>query len=219
MADPTLGLSEPEAAARLVRDGPNELGRDRRRGVLRIAREVLREPMFQLLIAAGLVYLAIGDRAEALILLGFALANVALVVVQESRTERVLDALRDLTSPRALVVRDGTRRRIAGREVVAGDILVLGEGDRVAADAILLSASDLLVDESLLTGESVPVRKRARRADETGMARPGGEIEHFLHGRLVEIRRDHPRALFEKAQDRRPPDAVGRTGDHRHFAV
>ena len=84
-----------------------------------------------------------------------------ITIFQERKTERALEALRDLSSPRALVIRDGEQKRIAGREVVRGDILILTEGDRVPADAVLLACNDLMVDESLLTGESVPVRKIA----------------------------------------------------------
>ena len=99
-----------------------------------------------------------------------------ITVVQESRTERVLDALRDLTSPRALVIRDGERKRIAGKDVVRGDLIVLSEGDRVPADAILLQCQDLQADESMLTGETVPVRKIARKlGDDVQAGRPGGD--------------------------------------------
>jgi P-type Ca2+ transporter type 2C len=119
---------------------------------------VLREPILALLLAGGGVYLALGDLQEALILLAFAMVSLVITVVQETRTGRVLEALRDLASPRALVVRDGTRKRIPGREVVRWD-LVVSEGDRVPADAVLRQADDLQADESLLTGESVPVRK------------------------------------------------------------
>src|SRR5438270_868752 len=128
---------------------------------LRIVLEVLREPMLALLIGAGLVYLLLGDLKEALILLAFGLMSVVITVIQETRTERVLEALRNLTSPRALVIRDGERRRIAGRDVARGDLIVLAEGDRVPADGSLFEASDLQTDESLLTGESLPVRKTA----------------------------------------------------------
>ena len=100
--------------------------------------EVLREPMLALLIAGGVVYLLLGSREEALVLLAFACLSVGITAVQEARTERVLEALRDLTSPRALVIRDGQRLRIAGREVARGDLIVLSEGDRVPADAVLL---------------------------------------------------------------------------------
>ncbi len=153
------GLSEAEAAARLAQEGYNQLPSAKGRGLGVIAWEVLREPMFLLLVAAGVIYLLLGNVREALMLLGFVLVVMGITIYQQSKTERVLEALRDLTSPRALVIRDGQRRRIAGREVARGDLLVLAEGDRVPADAVLLSCSDLLADESLLTGESVPVRK------------------------------------------------------------
>ena len=113
------------------------------------------------LVGAGAVYLLLGERSEALLLSVFATTSVLITVVQEFRSERVLEALTDLTSPRALVVRDGNRRRIAGREVVRGDIVIVSEGDRIPADAVLFRSDELAVDESLLTGESVPVRKVA----------------------------------------------------------
>jgi P-type Ca2+ transporter type 2C len=155
------GLSRAEAALRLQRDGPNELSPPRRRTWGRIALEVAAEPMFQLLLAAALIYLLLGDIGEASMLLAFVAMIAVITLVQEHRTERVLEALRDLTSPRALVLRDGRAERIAGRDVVQGDLLLLTEGDRVAADARLLSANDLKADESLLTGEALPVAKSA----------------------------------------------------------
>ena len=136
--------------------------------------------MFQLLIAAGFIYLVIGDVGEALMLLGFAVVNVAIAVYQESKTERVFEALRDLTSPRALVIRDGAHKRISGREVVRGDAIVLAQGDRVPADAVVRSCSDLETDESLLTGESVPVRKVAWDGAALD-ARPGGDDLPFVY--------------------------------------
>jgi Ca2+-transporting ATPase len=160
----SAGLSNDEAARRLRVEGYNEIERPRRRTLSRIVVEVCGEPMFELLIAASAIYFVLGALGEALLLVGSAIITVTVAIVQETRTERVLEALRDLTSPRALVVRDGVDKRIPGREVVRGDIVVLSEGDRVPADAILLSSSDLEVDESLLTGESVPVRKSTRDA-------------------------------------------------------
>ena len=181
------GLSEGDAQARLKAHGYNELPRPDRRTPFRIVAEVLREPMLALLLGGGLVYLLLGDVKEAVILLVFALLSVLITVVQEARTERVLEALRDLTSPRALVIRDGTRRRIAGRDVVVGDLVVLAEGDRVPADATLIDSRDLQTDESLLTGESVPVRKVARRKDAPASTqRPGGDdLPHVFSGSLV----------------------------------
>ena len=180
------GLSEPVAAELLRTHGPNELPQGRRRPLWRIALSVVREPMLQLLLAAGLVYLVLGDLAEALALLAFVLLSLGISLVQETRTERVMEALRDLSSPRALVVRDGQRRRIAGREVVPGDLIVLTEGDRVPADAVLREAQDLLTDESLLTGESVPVRKQAAQSEPVAEQAPGGDdLPWVFSGALV----------------------------------
>jgi P-type Ca2+ transporter type 2C len=181
------GLSEAEAQARLKAEGYNELPRPDRRTPLRIVLEVLREPMLALLLGGGAIYLALGDLREAIILLVFATMSVLITVIQETRTERVLEALRDLTSPRALVIRDGVRRRIAGREVVRGDIVLLSEGDRVPADAAIIECRDLQADESLLTGESVPVRKITRDgAPHSGSQRPGGDdLPYLFSGSLV----------------------------------
>ena len=168
------GLSQAEAAARLAAEGPNELGHDGRRGLLRMLFDLLSEPMLLLLVGAGAIYLFLGDTTEALALQAFVLVVIAINLAQARKTERAVAALRDLTSPRALVIRDGERRRIAGREVVRGDLLVVSEGDRVAADARLVEAASLEADESLLTGESVPVRKEAGSESATA-ARPGGD--------------------------------------------
>ena len=185
VAPPLTGLTETDARARLATEGPNELSQPDRRTPLRIVLEVLREPMFSLCIGGGVIYLVLGDVKEALILLGFALLSLAITVVQETRTERVLEALRNLASPRALVIRDGVRKRISGREVVRGDVILLAEGDRVPADALLLEATDLQADESLLTGESVPVRKLTSHRPEA-IAAPGGEdLPYVYSGSLV----------------------------------
>jgi P-type Ca2+ transporter type 2C len=165
------GLTEEVAARRLSQEGPNELPGQDRRNVFAVMTEVLREPMLLMLLAACAVYLALGDFHEAALIVGLASASVIITVIQELRTERVLSALRDLTSPRALVIRRGERRRIPGREVVRGDILVLSEGDRIPADARLLTPQRIEVDESLLTGESVPVAKTVHSSPaESGMS-------------------------------------------------
>jgi Ca2+-transporting ATPase len=180
------GLSEEEAAKRLKEHGYNELPSARkRRTVLAIAFEVAREPMFLLLIACGTIYLVVGKWNEALLLLSFVFVIMGITLYQERKAERTLEALRDLASPRALVIRDGVQTRIVGREVVPGDILVLAEGDRVPADALVLSCTNLLVDESLLTGESVPVRKVACQGA-AEVTRPGGDDLPFVFsGTLV----------------------------------
>ena len=164
-------------------EGFNELPSAKPRSIFAIAWEVVREPMFLLLVACGVIYLILGDREEALMLMGFVFVVMGITLYQERKTERALEALRDLSSPRALVVRGGRQQRIAGREVVRGDLLMVREGDRVPADAWLWQATNLAVDESLLTGESVPVRKQAGEGGETPpavMARPGGDDTPFI---------------------------------------
>ena len=178
-ADATAGLTAAEVAQRLRNDGFNELPSGDRRRLWIIATDVLREPMFALLLACGAIYLLLGDRQEALILLGFVVLVAIITVYQEQKTERALEALRDLSSPRALVIRDGVRQRIPGREVVQGDVLVLSEGDRVPADAVPRASAHVSADESLLTGESVPVRKVATD-DTRALGRPGGEDLPFV---------------------------------------
>ena len=153
------GLTDDEVHARLQEYGYNELPSRKRRTVFHVAGEVLREPMFLLLLAAGVIYLMLGDPGDALMLLGFVCVTMAITIFQARKTERVLESLRDLTSPRALVIRNGEQQRIPGRDVVRGDLLVLEEGDRVPADGVLVECHDLLIDESLLTGESIAVSK------------------------------------------------------------
>ena len=153
------GWTAAEAAARLAEDGPNEMPSLPALSRWRLLQDIICEPMFLLLLACGAIYLLLGDRYEAFMLLGFVLLVIAISYVQRQRTERSLAALRDLSSPRALVVRDGRQMRIAGRDLVRGDLVLLAEGDRVPADIALLTASNLTVDESMLTGESVPVMK------------------------------------------------------------
>jgi len=165
----TQGMTAAAAAARLQAEGPNELAHDRRRGLASIALEVLREPMFLLLSGCGAVYLLLGEPGEAGLLLGFIVMVLGLTFFQERRTVRALETLRDLSSPRALVIRGGQRIRIAGCAVVRGDWIVVSEGDRVPADARLLDAQNLQVDESLLTGESLPVRKTTAVAGDDGV--------------------------------------------------
>jgi P-type Ca2+ transporter type 2C len=183
-----IGLTEEQAQTRLRAEGYNDLPAAEHRTLGHIVVDVLREPMFSLLLGGGIVYLILGDVSEAVMLLVFASLSVSITVVQETRSERVLEALRDIASPRALVIRSGQRRRIPGREVVRGDALVLLEGDRVPADAALVSANGLLVDESLLTGESVAVGKSGGGGDEVAMARPGGENTPFVYSGTLVVR-------------------------------
>ena len=181
------GLSEEEAAGILKNDGYNELPSQKKQSLFSILLNVLKEPMLLLLLGAGLIYLLLGEVKDALILLIFVFVVVGITFNQQRKTERALDALKCLSSPRALVIRDREQKRIPGREVVKGDILILREGDRIPADGVVLFCANLLVDESLLTGESLAVRK----SESTGLislqpGQPGGDDLPFVYsGTLV----------------------------------
>lgn len=175
---PEGGLSNAQAQQRLAKDGPNELPVSKPRSVLKLAGQVASEPMFLLLVACGVIYMVLGDRREALMLLGFVFVVMGISFVQRRRSERSLEALRDLSNPRALAVRDGKPAHIAARELVAGDIVLLAEGDRIPADVQLVEVSNFAVDESLLTGESAPVVK-ALAAMAPSVARQGMAEEDF----------------------------------------
>lgn len=164
--DSPKGLSSRAAAYRLGAVGPNELPQGKPRNLLHLIRDVMRDPMFLLLVACGVLYLILGEIRDALMLLAFVLLVIVITVYQEYKTERALSALKELTSPRAMVIRDGVRMLIPSRELVPGDLVVIAEGDRVPADGVLIEGQGLSVDESLLTGEAVPVM----RAPETQSA-------------------------------------------------
>lgn len=160
------GLSSAEASRRLQRDGPNLLPQPDHRNWLRIIWSVLREPMLLLLVGAAGIYLLLGDPQEASILAASVVLVIALTVYQEHKSERALQALRDLSSPRACVLRDGEIQWVAARELVMGDVILVAEGDRVPADARVLEANEMMLDESMLTGESVPVYRSASLGNE-----------------------------------------------------
>ncbi len=183
------GLDEAEAARRLAADGPNTLARDATRHLSALILEVVREPMLALLLACAVLYLVLGDVQEGLILLGCVLLVLSITIVQARRTDHAVAALRDLSSPRALVVRGGVERRIAGAEVVRGDLVRLHEGDRVPADGVVVAATSLSADESLLTGESMPVAKAADARVYAGslVVRGHGLAEISATGRRSEL--------------------------------
>ncbi|RCW81314.1 cation-translocating P-type ATPase [Phyllobacterium bourgognense] len=179
------GLTSAEAKRQLDKYGPNTIPEDASRSVFAIAREILTEPMLLLLVVAAALYLLIGDLAEGLLLAGFAVLTIGLIFYQQQRSENALAALRMLGAPTARVFRDGKECTIAANEVVTGDLMLLDEGERVPADGMLISNSGLVVDESLLTGESVPVRKRAGDGGQLAGV-PGGDDQPFVYsGTLV----------------------------------
>jgi Ca2+-transporting ATPase len=181
------GLTSKEAEEKIKTDGYNEIPSQKKHGFFGILWEVLKEPMLLLLVGAGTIYFFLGEPQDALMLSAFVVFVVGITFYQQRKTERAVEALRDLSSPRALVVRDGAQHRIPGREVVIGDVIVLQEGDRVPADAAILETVNLMVDESLLTGESLAVSKSVwDGAKIIGDNRPGGDSLPFVYsGTLV----------------------------------
>ena len=179
------GLTDTEVNDRLVKDGYNELPSQKTQSIFAIFLRVLSEPMLLLLLGTGGLYFLLGEPKDALMLLSFVIVVIGITLYQEHKTERTLEVLRNLASPRALVIRNGNRLRISGRDVVRDDIIVLREGDRVPADAVILEQENLSIDESLLTGESVPVRKSVWKK-RTKAARPGGDdLPYVYSGTMV----------------------------------
>lgn len=184
------GLDEAEAASRLRQVGPNAFQEKRTRDIVDIVRGVFREPMFLLLLAAAALYLVLGDIGEGLFMVFGAVVTIGLVVLQEARSERALAALRELAEPFAQVVRGGIERRIPVHDLVPGDLILVGEGERLPADGLLIAGDALTVDESALTGESVPVTKRpaADQAAEPGDPEPGGDDTPYIFAGTLNVR-------------------------------
>lgn len=180
------GLNSKDVEKRLVSEGFNELPVEKRKNFFYIILNVMKEPMLILMLVCWILYLFLGDLAESFVLLGFVFFIVIITIYQENKVEKALDALRNLSSPRALVFRDGEIKRIPGREVVSEDVLILSEGDRIPADCIIVESSNLTVDESILTGESFAVRKSFTKNFKAVMQAPGGEDSFFAYsGTLV----------------------------------
>ncbi|HEY0489720.1 MAG TPA: cation-translocating P-type ATPase [Telluria sp.] len=174
------GLTAAEASRRLATHGPNMIPGDGRRTWRDIAIDAAREPMFMLLVTAGTLYLLLGDLLEGVFLFAMVFVTIGMTLYQEGKTERALDALRELGSPRALVLRDGAPVYVDSRTIVPGDVVVVSEGDRVSADGTLLEGTEVEADESLLTGESLPVRKQPGVLPEVP-PRPGGDDTPALY--------------------------------------
>ena len=137
----------------------NELPTAKSKNLGQIALEVFKEPMFILLLVCSSIYLLLGDYTEGIMLSASILIIIFITFYQYQKTERAIESLRQLSSPKAMVIRNGETVKIPGREIVNGDIVLINEGDRIPADGILIHGTNLSVDESMLTGESIPVSK------------------------------------------------------------
>jgi magnesium-transporting ATPase (P-type) len=186
-AELSHGLSAHEADQLLAYFGPNDIPSDKEHGLFRIILDVMQEPMFLLLTAAALIYATLGEKAKSLLVASFAALTIVLVIIQQNRSEKALQALQSLAAPTARVMRDGREQRIGARDLVPGDILLIGEGERIAADALLKEGQALEVDESVLTGEAVPVRKLPEKlASDVERRMPGGDDQpHLYSGTLA----------------------------------
>src|SRR5665647_1625613 len=178
--DNLKGLTSAQAAEKIASEGLNMLPSSKPKNFFSIALGVIKEPMFILLVACGSLYLVLGDLQEGIMLLCFVFVIMGIEFFQEKKTEKALDALKDMASPRALVIRDGVETRIAGVEVVTEDLIILQEGDRVPADATVIQSVNLLADESLLTGESASVRK-SDWDEKLEITQPGGDDLPFVY--------------------------------------
>lgn len=174
------GLNEEQVSENQARYGFNEIQKVKSHKILNQIIGIFKEPMFMLLIVCGTLYMLLGDIEEGFMMLGFVFFIMAIEFYQERKTEKALDALKELSSPQARVIRNGVEIKIPCRELVKDDLMVFSEGERVPADGIVLHSINLQVDESLLTGESVPVRKIESEGDETESA-PGGDDTPFVY--------------------------------------
>lgn len=161
MASKPRGLTSQQAATLLAEVGPNELPQQIKKSLLKKIVKLFKEPMIAILIVVSVLYLIMGDLTEGIFLTSSIFVIIGITFYQEKKADDAVQALRDLSSPRALVVREGIEKRIAAKEVVPGDAVLLHEGDRVPADGVLLHSTNLHIDESLLSGESFPAKKKS----------------------------------------------------------
>ena len=184
--DVERGLTAEQARRRLQQHGPNELPQPARPGLAAMAWEQLREPLVVVLLVAAAISAALGERVDAAAILAIVALNTSLGVLQQRRAEQALEALRRLLLPTARVVRDGRLQEVPAASLVPGDLVALETGGRVPADLRLVETVQLKVDESALTGESVPVEKeaatvlepRTATADRTNMAFMGTVVTY-----------------------------------------
>jgi len=179
------GLSDAQVKENQEKYGFNELPVKKSHGFFRMVLDIMKEPMFLLLLICGSLYMVLGDIQEGLMLLGFVFFIMGIEFYQERKTGKALEALKEMSSPRARVIRNGVEVKIPSREVVVGDWIVLTEGERVPADAVMIHAINIQADESILTGESVPVRKVESDGKDEPMAPGGDDMPFVFSGTMI----------------------------------
>lgn len=179
--DAVRGLSAREAAGRLARDGRNEMREARKKTAAESFLEQLNDPLIYVLLAAAAVSVFLGELSDAVIIGVVVLLNATVGVLQEGKARRALESLKKLTSPKALVIRDGRRQEIPAAELVRGDLICLEAGCQVPADMRLLSAANLKIEESALTGESLPMEKDSGFQAPAGRQIPLGDRRNMAY--------------------------------------
>ena len=180
-----VGLTEEQVKERQLKNGFNELPKAKSNGFIQQVVGIFKEPMFMLLIICGTLYMFLGDTQEGFMLLGFVFFIMGIEFYQERKTGKALEALKELSSPNAMVIRNGDEIKISCRELVEGDLVVFSEGERVPADGIILHSINLQVDESLLTGESIPVRKIESGGTEKVAVAGGDDTPFVFSGTMI----------------------------------
>lgn len=165
------GLTSQQAAELQKQFGKNQLASDKKPGFFRKTLSILSEPMFLLLIVAATIYFILGEPADAAVMLVFVVVIIGIDIIQEWKTDRTLNALKDLSAPRITVIRDGMEQSIASADLVPGDLMLLAEGVKIPADGQILRSNDFRVDESTLTGEAEGVWKSPASSEESGFWR------------------------------------------------
>ncbi len=155
----TTGLTHREAEIRLEKYGRNEIASEKKKSIWAEIIGVIKEPMFLLLLSAAVIYFILGEPKDGAVMLVFVIAVISIEFVQEWKTDKTLDALKELSAPRVTVIREGEEIKIPGALVVPGDVMLVCEGEKIAADGVLIRCNNLKVDEATLTGESVNVWK------------------------------------------------------------
>ena len=177
------GLTSKEAQKRLLEYGENTLSAKKKSGPLKIFLGQFRDLMVIILLISTVLSVMMGEITEAITIIAIVLLNAVLGFVQEYRTEKTLEALKEMAAPAAQVIRDGEVVSVPASQMVVGDVFLLKAGDRVPADALILSSTNLYADESLLSGESEPVEKHPAKTLETDFG--PGKLEAVYMGTVI----------------------------------
>ena len=206
------GLSEAEADSRLKQFGTNEIAREKRQSALMRLLSNVKNPLVLLLTALGVLSFLTGDLRATVVIFVMVVLGVVLRFFQEMRADNAAEKLKAMVSNTATVVRDGKEAEVSLKMLVPGDIIRLAAGDMVPADVRVLSAKDLFLNQAALTGEALPVEKKAdagvRRRSE-----PAGTAQHLLpglqRGERLRDGRGHPHRETRPTLDRWPPASSG----------